>query len=292
MLRKLAVALATTALVAVAAFQMRRQPLPRTRMNDGSEPGARRCTRRTRLSSGRNTGFTNQTLRQIVHTSIGGDRVRVRLSTFGAGALHVGAAHIAVRDAGAAIVPGTDRTLTFGGQPSIVIPPGAVVLSDPAELRSAAARRPGGQHLRARKHWASDVAFRSAADRRMSRRREISRPASTCRLSRPRSTLAPDGPHHHAWFWLAGVEVMASEQTGAVAILGDSVTDGDAVDAGHQQPVAGPFGPAPLTSTRKSQIRCAEPRDLRQQAVERHHRAQRVGAIRPRRADADRRSHM
>ena len=84
--------------------------------------------------SGTNAGFSNQTVRQIVHTSIGGDRVRVRLSTFGAGALHVGAAHIAIRAAGAAIVPGTDRILTFGGQGSIVIPPGAVVLSDPAEL--------------------------------------------------------------------------------------------------------------------------------------------------------------
>ena len=38
--------------------------------------------------------------------------------------------------------------------------------------------------------------------------------------------VGPDGQQHHAWFWLAGVEVMASKQTGAVAILGDSVTDG------------------------------------------------------------------
>ncbi len=60
---------------------------------------------------GTNAGFTNQTLRQIVQTSIGGDRVRVRLSTFGATALHVGAAHIAGRATDASIVPDTDRTL-------------------------------------------------------------------------------------------------------------------------------------------------------------------------------------
>src|SRR5206468_6778223 len=41
-----------------------------------------------------NTGFKNQTLRQIVHTSIGGSKVRVQLSTFGAGGLAVGAAHV------------------------------------------------------------------------------------------------------------------------------------------------------------------------------------------------------
>ena len=51
-----------------------------------------------------NAGLHNQTLRQIVHASLGGSKVRVRLSTFGAPALLVGAAHIARRDAGAAIV--------------------------------------------------------------------------------------------------------------------------------------------------------------------------------------------
>src|SRR5437879_5603026 len=43
-----------------------------------------------------NAGFNGQTLRQIVHISIGGRRVRVRLSTFGANALVVDAAHIAL----------------------------------------------------------------------------------------------------------------------------------------------------------------------------------------------------
>src|SRR5258705_11606950 len=65
-----------------------------------------------------NTGFNNQTLRQIVHTSVGGHQVRVRLSTFGAKSLVIGAAHIGLRGLGAAIVPGSDQTLTFGGKPS------------------------------------------------------------------------------------------------------------------------------------------------------------------------------
>src|SRR5262245_4279206 len=82
----------------------------------------------------RNSGFDNQTLRQIVHTSVGGDRVRVRLSTFGARALVIGAAHIALRGSGAAIVAGSDRILTFSGSPSITIPPGAEILSDSVDL--------------------------------------------------------------------------------------------------------------------------------------------------------------
>jgi lysophospholipase L1-like esterase len=82
--------------------------------------------------------FTDQTLRLIVHTSIGGNRVRIRLSNeLGSTPLRIGAAHIAVRAAGADILPGTDRELTFSGSAAITIPPGAPVLSDPVELAVA-----------------------------------------------------------------------------------------------------------------------------------------------------------
>src|SRR6267154_524771 len=64
------------------------------------------------------TGFTNQTLRLIAHTSIGGDRVRVRLSNlFGTQSLVIGAAHVAISRGGPAIAPGSDRPLTFSGAP-------------------------------------------------------------------------------------------------------------------------------------------------------------------------------
>ena len=162
-----------------------------------------------------NSGFTNQTLRQIVHTSVGGSQARVRLSTFGADALVIGSAHIALRDAGAAIVPGSDRTLTFGGQPSISIPPGALVLSDPVELDVPAL---------------GDLAV------------SIFVPGSTGPttwhfVALQTSYISPPGDFTvahvmpvaatmQAWFWLAGVEVMATKQTGAVVTFGDSLTDG------------------------------------------------------------------
>ena len=79
--------------------------------------------------------FTDQTLRLIVHTSIGGNRVRIRVSNeFGSTPLRIGAARIGVRASGSDIAPGTDRVLTFSGRTAIVIPPGAPVLSDPVEL--------------------------------------------------------------------------------------------------------------------------------------------------------------
>jgi lysophospholipase L1-like esterase len=79
--------------------------------------------------------YTNQTLRLIVHTSIGGNRVRVRVSNeFGSTPLQVGAGHVALRTGEANIAAGSDRALSFSGFAGITIPPGAAVLSDPVDL--------------------------------------------------------------------------------------------------------------------------------------------------------------
>jgi hypothetical protein len=82
--------------------------------------------------------FANVTLRLIVHTSAGGEQVRVTVSNpFGAEPLVIGTAHLARRDHDAVVVAGTDRALTFGGRPSFTVPPGALVLSDPVPLHVA-----------------------------------------------------------------------------------------------------------------------------------------------------------
>ena len=176
-----------------------------------------------------NAGFNNQTLRQIVHTSVGGREVRVRLSTFGSNALVIGAAHIALRSgsAGSTIVPNSDRVLTFGGKPSITIPPGALVLSDPVGLEVPAL---------------GDLAISIFAP-------ENTGPATWHFESRQTSYVSPQGDFTAdsslpsvatpvAWFWLAGVEVLAQGKTGAVAALGDSLTDGtqSAADADKRWP--------------------------------------------------------
>ena len=63
-------------------------------------------------------GFHNQTVRMIVHTSIGGTRVRIRLeNAFGATPVAIGAAHIAFRNKDSGILPASDRALTFSGRP-------------------------------------------------------------------------------------------------------------------------------------------------------------------------------
>lgn len=64
-------------------------------------------------------GFNNQTLRQIVRTSIGGTSARIHLSNlFGSEPLVIGEARIARGAPGQQTVPGSDRAVTFGGQPT------------------------------------------------------------------------------------------------------------------------------------------------------------------------------
>lgn len=175
--------------------------------------------------------FNNQTLRLIVRSSIGGHQVRVRLSnTFGIQPLAIGAAHIALRSEGAAIVPGSDRTLTFGGAKSTTIWTGALAVSDPVDLDFTAladlaisiflpdevpATFPITFHgsARATNYVSSSGDFTASADL----------PVSTTKQS---------------WYFLTCVEVMAPEQTGAVVAFGDSITDANisTPDTNHRWP--------------------------------------------------------
>jgi hypothetical protein len=82
------------------------------------------------------TGVTNQTVRDVVFTSVGGDRVQVRLTnSFGARPLTVGSASVAIAASGAQPLAGTLRALTFAGAAGVTIPPGAEALSDPVAMR-------------------------------------------------------------------------------------------------------------------------------------------------------------
>jgi hypothetical protein len=79
--------------------------------------------------------FSNRTIRQIVHLSIGGNKVRVRLSNeFGAKPVLIGTASMAIAGGTSDIVAASLRPVTFGGSKSVIIPPGAPVVSDPVEF--------------------------------------------------------------------------------------------------------------------------------------------------------------
>jgi lysophospholipase L1-like esterase len=80
-------------------------------------------------------GFDDQTIREFAFVSAGGDRLRVRLSDADSPRpLTVGRVDLALAGRGAAVRPGTVRTLTFDGTRAVRIAPGRTVDSDPITL--------------------------------------------------------------------------------------------------------------------------------------------------------------
>jgi len=171
--------------------------------------------------------FHDQTLREIVHISIGGDTVRVRLSNaFGAEPVEVGEAHLAVRASGSGVTAGTDRALTFSGRARVEIPAGAIVVSDPVQLKVEPAADlaislylpkstlGGGVH-----YAAQQTSYIATGDS-----------TGAASLDHP-STIT-------SWVFLTGVDVLAPAATGSIVAFGDSITDGarSTVDANHRWP--------------------------------------------------------
>jgi lysophospholipase L1-like esterase len=159
--------------------------------------------------------FTDQTVRMIVHSSIGGTRVRIRLSNeMGATPLRIGAAHIALRAAGADIQPGSDRPLTFSGFPGITIPPGAPVLSDPVDLNV-----PALSDL-AVSLWLPGTVGATTIHGTASQTNYVSLPGADF----TGAAAFPTQRTILSWPFLTEVDVLGAGA--AIVTLGDSITDG------------------------------------------------------------------
>ena len=163
--------------------------------------------------------FNNQTLRQIVHTTVGGDQVRVVFSNvFGSAPLPIEAAEVALRDKDALLVARSAHPLTFGGRSSAIIPAGAVAVSDPVSLV-----------VPAETDLAIDLYLPDSSAASPSPMTIHNTGLQTNYFSSGNQVGAMDMPAAmmtQAWFFIARVEVMAPQQVGAVVVLGDSITDG------------------------------------------------------------------
>ncbi len=165
--------------------------------------------------------FENQTIRMVVRPTIGGDRVRIRLSNaFGAAALAIGSAHIALTKDNSGIVPESDRALSFGGRPSVSIPPGAPVLSDPVDLKLSAFDEISVSLYLPDKTPSSTYHFWGQHQTYVSEAGDFT------------AKEIPNPTTKSSWYWLADVEVWAPEQAAATVAFGDSITDGVAAKQG------------------------------------------------------------
>jgi lysophospholipase L1-like esterase len=83
--------------------------------------------------------ITNQTVRERVRLSVGGDRICIRLSNeYGSTPLSIGAVTVGVPIAAESVRPGSFHEVTFGGEKSVTIPAGAPIVSDPVVFPVAA----------------------------------------------------------------------------------------------------------------------------------------------------------
>ena len=169
----------------------------------------------------------DQTLRQVARISLGGERLRIVIANdYGKQPMQIGAARIALSAGGGAIVAGTDRTITFGGQASATVPPGAPLLSDPIELPTTALASltisiylpeptPASTF-----HWeGGQTAWLASGNQVAAERINTSKPTTARML-------------------VSAVQVDAPAHAGTVVVLGDSITDGNGatVDANARWP--------------------------------------------------------
>jgi lysophospholipase L1-like esterase len=220
-----------TALLATIAFVVAAPALARAGGGSGRQDGAWTSTwGMSPQTSGAPLSIDGQTIRQVAHVSIGGERVRVRFSnSFGTTSLDIFEARVAISSGGSATLLNTDRRLTFGGSTSTTIPPGALVVSDPVEFEVPAL---------------ANVAVSLYFPGPVSATTEHSLAVQTSYIS-PAGNFAaagllPSGTSTTtAWYFLNGIEVdPRSSHPAAIVTLGDSITDGYAstVDANHRWP--------------------------------------------------------
>jgi len=161
-------------------------------------------------------GADGTTLREIVHISIGGPSVRVILTNeFGLEPLTIGAAQIALSSGASAITPGTATALTFDGKPSIVIPPGALAVSDPATLKVAPASNLAVS-LFLPDQPVNQLTFHPFADQ--TNYLVPGNVVSAASLDTPKTFFT--------WDFLKGVDVTADSKAASIVTFGDSITDG------------------------------------------------------------------
>ena len=163
----------------------------------------------------RSRAFANETIRHVTHTSVGGRRIRVRVSNvFGKTALRLGTTYVALSAGGSAIYPHTNRRVTWSGQSALSIPAGAVALSDAVELDV-----PGGAELAVSLHLPGSAEQATFHEFTLQTSYIASGDVANA-ADLPGATPTP------ATYYLTAVEVLPYEPVGTLVAFGDSVTLG------------------------------------------------------------------
>jgi lysophospholipase L1-like esterase len=163
------------------------------------------------------TGFDNQTVRDIVFTSAGGNAARVVLTNvFGTSPLRVGHVTLAIAGSGAAVRAGTVARVSFGGSSSIEIPPGAQALSDPVTMRVPALTDLAVSVYLPGQTGAATIHSDAQQDNWVSGSGDHAGDAGA-------GAFTTDS---QSWYYVSDVIVRSPGAAGTVVAFGDSITDG------------------------------------------------------------------
>jgi len=175
------------------------------------------------VASDRPSAFSNQTIREVVHTTIGGSTVRIRLSnTFGTRAIRLDAVFVGLQKDGATLVPRSNHEVTFGGSRSIAIPEGAEVLSDSVSLAVGS-----GQNLAISLFTAGETGPATVHGSALQTNYVSGTGNFAAEEGANAFAVATGAKTTESWYFLSAVEVLASTSVkGAVVALGDAITDG------------------------------------------------------------------
>ena len=154
---------------------------------------------------GEGAAFANHTLRMMPRVSLGGSVLRVRISNaYGTRPLAIGAARVGVRSGGPAVVAGSNRRVTFGGEPSATIAAGAVIVSDPVRLEVAPL-----SDLAVSVHLPGDLPASFGITGRYARQTNYVSPPGNFTAS----VVMPVGQITGDWFFVSGIDVLTSAET-------------------------------------------------------------------------------
>ena len=159
-----------------------------------------------------------QTVRQIVRTSVGGSKVRIRLSNlFGSVPITLGPVHVALSAKEADTVQGSDHALLFNGKPTVTIAKGESVLSDPVKMDVKAL-----QELAVSIYVPADAQYHASTihNAGLATAYITESGDATAAVQYPREEVSGNR------FFLTDVEVTGSVAKHALVTFGDSITDG------------------------------------------------------------------
>jgi lysophospholipase L1-like esterase len=161
--------------------------------------------------------LANSTLRQFVHVTLGGKRVRARFSNaYGTNSVTMNSVHVALTGAGGgSIAPATDKPLTFQGSPSVTLSAGETILSDPLDYDL-----PPLSNLGVTIYF-GDISATTITGHPGSRTTSYLQPGNAVSAE----NLAGAAKTAH-WYIITGIDVLAEPSSHAIVVLGDSITDG------------------------------------------------------------------